>query len=240
MDLLAAPRPAPARRYAGTMSAPFDQAGYQVRLDWGTEGLARMAPAHIVVVVDVLSFSSTVIDAVAAGTDVPLSSTLDWGENGAAVADAAAALDPTPIVLVGGIRNAAAIAQAVLTEQDRRGDRTFVTVIAAGEKTDAGDLRFAVEDQLGAGAIVSALTDVGIDHTSPEAVAAGESARALRRALRHLLSASGSGRELTSGTETTAAIEASGFTPTGTADAATLDATEVVPVFRDGVFTRWS
>ena len=46
---------------------PFDQSTYQVRLDWGVDGLDRLAPADVVVVVDVLRFSSTVADAVASG-----------------------------------------------------------------------------------------------------------------------------------------------------------------------------
>ena len=72
-------------------------------------------------------------------------------------------------------------------------------MIAAGElagRGPAAPLRFAVEDQLGAGAIVDALGALGIDHTSPEAAAACEAFRGLRGAVRHLLTASGSGQEL--------------------------------------------
>lgn len=36
------------------MTNPFDQGGYQVRLEWGAAGLARLAPADILVLVDVL------------------------------------------------------------------------------------------------------------------------------------------------------------------------------------------
>ena len=218
------------------MPLPFDQSTYQVRLDWGTAGLARLAPADVVVVVDVLRFSSTVIDAAAAGTGVVLAEAEGWSRNGAAVAAAASA---EAIVLVGGIRNASAVARTVQTIQERRQARTSVAVIAAGEADATGTLRFAVEDQLGAGAIILALSDRGIDHTSPDAAVAGEGFRALRGALRHMIGASGSGRELADGVASTARIEASGLTPTSTTDAAVLDAVDVVPVLRDGSFTRF-
>lgn len=218
------------------MPSPFDQSTYQVRLDWGTAGLARLAPADIVVVVDVLRFSSTVSDAAAAGGDVSLAEAEGWSRNGAAVA---AAASPEAIVLVGGIRNASAVARAVQTIQERRQARTSVAVIAAGETDASGTLRFAVEDQLGAGAIILALSDRGIDHTSPDAAVAAEGFRALRGALRHMVGASGSGRELAEGVASTARIEASGLTPTSTTDAAVLDAVDVVPVLRDGSFTRF-
>ncbi|WAA66943.1 2-phosphosulfolactate phosphatase [Microbacterium oxydans] len=218
------------------MPSPFDQSTYQVRLDWGTAGLARLAPADIVVVVDVLRFSSTVIDAVDSGADVSLEASASWSRNGAAVALAAA---PDATVLVGGIRNAAAVARAVQTIQERRQERTSVAVIAAGELDADGTLRFAVEDQLGAGAIVLALSDRGIDHTAPDAAVAAEGFRALRGALRHMIGASGSGRELAVGVASTARIEESGLVPTSTADAAVLDATDVVPVRDEGSFIRF-
>ncbi|WP_417505459.1 2-phosphosulfolactate phosphatase [Microbacterium sp.] len=218
------------------MPSPFDQSTYQVRLDWGTAGLARLAPADIVVVVDVLRFSSTVIDAAVADTEVVLAEAEGWSRNGAAVA---AAASPEATVLVGGIRNASAVARAVQTVQERRQARTSVAVIAAGEVDAGGVLRFAVEDQLGAGAVILALSDRGIDHTSPDAAVAAEGFRALRGALRHMIGASGSGRELADGVASTARIDASGLTPTSTTDAAVLDAVDVVPVLREGSFTRF-
>ncbi len=217
------------------MPSPFDQSTYQVRLDWGTAGIARLAPADVVVVVDVLRFSSTVIDAVDSGVEVVLAEAAGWSRNGAAVAAASSAAT----VLVGGIRNAAAVARAVQTIQERRRARTSVAIIAAGELDDTGTLRFAVEDQLGAGAIVSALTDRGIDHTAPDAAVAAEGFHALRGAVRHMVGASGSGRELAVGVAATARIEASGLVPTSVADAAALDAVDVVPVLREGTFTRF-
>ena len=152
------------------MSTPFDQQRYQVRHEWGSAGFARLAPADVVVVVSVL------------------------GEHDAApIADAALAAGA--IVLLGGLRNATAVASAIADEQARRGARTSVSIVSAGEETPHG-VRFAVEDQFGAGAVIDALGNRGIDHTSPEAAAAAESYRGLGRAVRHLLTAGGTGQRL--------------------------------------------
>ena len=215
------------------MSSPFDQSRYQVRLEWGDDGLARLAASDVVVVVDVLRFSSTVTTRVAAGGAVPLDAAAHAVSlNGTAISRAAAALDPAPIVLLGCLRNASAVAEAIADEQRRRGARTSIALIAGGElvPADAGAAartarRFAVEDLLGAGAIVDALGVRGIDHTSPEAAAAGEAFRGLRAARRHLLAASGSGQELA---ERGAHDEVRA--------AAELDASTAVPVLREGVF----
>ena len=206
----------------------FDQSTYQVRLEWGIEGLARLAPADVIVVVDVLRFSTTVIRALEDGAEFPLDDAARAVSiNGAVVAQAAAG---TGVVLLGALRNASAVATAVVAEQERRGGRTSVAVIAAGERTSsdaASPLRFAVEDFLGAGAVIAALADRGIDHSSPEAAAAAESFRALRGAARHLLTASGSGRELADRRDEVQA-------------AAAVDAASVVPVLRGGVFVALS
>lgn len=203
---------------------PFDQSSYQVRFEWGSDGLARLAPSDIVVVVDVLRFSSTVIGSLEGGESVALDAAAHAVSlNGAAVAAAANGL-----VILGGLRNAAAVARAILAEQERRGVRTSIAVIACGELTSrdpAAGLRFAVEDLLGAGAVIDALADLGIDHSSPEAAVAGEGFRSLRGAAKHLLTASASGREL----------EGSGRRDDVLA-AAAVDAASVVPVLRDGVF----
>ncbi|MET0734745.1 MAG: 2-phosphosulfolactate phosphatase [Microbacterium sp.] len=209
---------------------PFDQHRYQVRLEWGVEGLDRLAPSDVVVVVDILRFSTAVTDAAARGETVALADAHDVSINGAAVAEVAGRTPAT--VLVGSIRNASAVARAILAEQGARAARTSVAIIAAGERSsrDSGaPVRFAVEDQLGAGAIVDALGALGIDHTSPEAAAAGEAFRGLRGALRHLLTASGSGQELIDG---------------GLRDevlgAAEVDAASVVPILRGPVFVASS
>ena len=208
----------------------FDQHRYQVRHEWGAAGLERLAPADVVVVVDVLRFSTTVTDAVARGETVPLDYAAHAGSlNGAAVAQVAA--ETGALVMLGCLRNASAVARAILAEQQRRGDRTSIAIVAAGElggREPGAPLRFAVEDQLAAGAIVDALGALGVDHTSPEAAAAGESFRGLRAAVRHLLTASGSGQELLDLGRRDEVL-----------NAAVVDAASAVPVLRDGVFVRF-
>ena len=215
--------------------SPFDQQRYQVRHDWGVEGLRRLAPADVVVVVDVLRFSTTVTDAVARGETPPLDASAHAVSlNGAAVA---AAAETGATVLLGCLRDARAVADAVLDIQRRRAERTSIAVIAAGElagRQPGAPLRFAVEDQLGAGAVIDALGTVGIDHTSPEAAAACEAFRGLRGAVRHLLTASASGQELLGRTDRTQAASRDEVL-----NAAAVDAASVVPVLREGRFVAY-
>ncbi|MDQ2689363.1 MAG: phosphosulfolactate phosphohydrolase, partial [Chloroflexota bacterium] len=86
-------------------------------------------------------------------------------------------------------------------------------------------LRFAVEDQLGAGAVIDALAGLGLDHSSPEAAVACEAFRGLRRATRHLLTASGSGRELLDRHARAEVLNAT-----------EIDAVDAVPVLRGALF----
>ena len=96
-----------------------------------------------------------------------------------------------PTVFVGKLRNATVTARAVYDEQIARGGRTAINLVLAG---DAG--AFAVEDYLAAGAVADGLAALGIDHSAPDAAVANEGFRALKRALKHLLSASATGRSL--------------------------------------------
>ncbi|CAH0234703.1 2-phosphosulfolactate phosphatase [Microbacterium sp. Bi128] len=196
------------------------QANYQVRLDWGEAGLRRLAPAHVVVVVQTLGLSARAI--AAAEDDRTLAASSSDAERIALVAERAGAH-----VVVAGVRNAAAVAAHVLDVQRDRGERTSIAVIAAGDADDAPEsgVRFAVEDLLGAGAVVTALGDLGIDHASPDAAVAGEGFRALRSAVRHLLTASGTGRVLADAGARDLVLAA-----------AERDAASVVPVLREGVF----
>lgn len=205
------------------MPQPFDQSRYQIRLEWGTDGFDRLAPADIVVVIDVLMFSTAMTDAAARGIPVGVDDDAVTGSaNGAPVAARAAESDA--LVLIGCLRNASAVAEAILAEQRRRGARTSVALIAAGERDPAG-VRFAIEDLLGAGAIGDALSVRGVDHTSPEAAAAIEAFRGLRGALRHLLTAGGTGQRLIAKGERERVLTAT-----------TLDDLDVVPVRTDEGF----
>nr|WP_246328255.1 2-phosphosulfolactate phosphatase [Curtobacterium pusillum] len=110
-----------------------------------------------------------------------------------------------PEVVLGHLGNAQAVAGRVTRLQAERGDRCVVAIVAAGRHHAPGDDAaeaageaadvpdapdFAVEDLLAAGAVVDALAEVGIDHTSPEAAAACAAYTGLRRAVKHVVSAS--------------------------------------------------
>lgn len=153
--------------YPETMSDVRAQATYQVRLGWGQSALSSLEPAEIVVVVDAIGSAPE-------------------------LAAAAAALPNAPTVLLGSLRNATATAEAAVDEQLARGGRTAISLVLAGD-ADGG---FAVEDYLAAGAIADALSARGIDHSAPDVAVATEGFRPLKRALKHLFSASAAGLAL--------------------------------------------
>lgn len=233
-----------------------------MRFDWGLEGAATIAAdADVIVVVDVLSFTTTVGIALENGVEVLPFAGGDAAafaqEQGALVAgerEGEPSLSPSSIVaehagtrvvipspngsrlsarlaghpalvVAGSLRNRTAVARWVLARQAERGDRFIVAVIGAGEAREDGSMRFAVEDQLGAGAIVDALAVVGIDYCSPEAAAASAAFTGLRNAVGHLVSASASGKEL---------IERGLVRDTELA--AQVDASRVVPVLKEYAF----
>jgi 2-phosphosulfolactate phosphatase len=148
--------------------ADAEQDQYQVRFEWGAEGAAAIgATADVVVLVDVLEGAPTLplgIDDIAAD------------------------------VVAGSLRNSLAVARWALERQADKGDRFTVAVVARGEPRAGGATRFALEDLLGAGAIIDALAGVGIDYCSPEAAAAAAAFTGLRNATGHLVGASTSGR----------------------------------------------
>ncbi len=95
-----------------------------------------------------------------------------------------------------------------------------MSVIAAGERwADDDSLRPALEDHLGAGAILSAIADRGRFAMSPEAGAALDMFQGSRESLRERVRDSAGGRELLS----------KGF-GADVEVASVLDSTDVVPV----------
>lgn len=110
--------------------------------------------------------------------------------NGSAIAAAAAGGH----ILAGCLRNATAVARWL----DHHGFGTPgrpAAIIAAGERWPGGELRPALEDLLGAGAIVAALNPQAT--RSPEATAAQALWRACRHQACELLTNCASGQELT-------------------------------------------
>jgi 2-phosphosulfolactate phosphatase len=124
-----------------------------------------------------------------------------------------------PHLLVGALNNARATAAAVSALLDASG--LSVTVVACGERWtppgDDGALRFAIEDYLGAGAILSSLAHA----RSPDAEVCEAAFAARRGDLERLLWDCASGREL----------RAMGFGQDVT-HAARLDVYDAVPVLR--------
>jgi 2-phosphosulfolactate phosphatase len=238
-------------------STSHDQRDFRARLEWGEAGVRLLAGrVDIVVIVDVLSFSTSVSVAVERGAAViphpvrddsaaelartlgatlanperggpgptlsPASlSVLGQGElvvlpspNGSTCSSIAA--EAGAIVVAGCLRNATAVGRFAA----RHAGPT--AVIPAGERWPEGGLRPAVEDLIGAGAILAAFDAGGL---SPEARAAVAAFRAAAGDLRQTLDACASGQEL---------LDA-GFGD-DVAIAAGLDATELVPVLLDGAF----
>ena len=89
------------------------------------------------------------------------------------------------------LTNRSAVARWVLDQQVKRGRRVSIAVVAAGR--DGG---FASNDLLAAGAVIDALTALGIDFTSPEAAVACAAFEGLKNAVGHLFTASVAGAEL--------------------------------------------
>lgn len=131
-----------------------------------------------------------------------------------------------PHLLVGALVNAWAVSEAVaelLASTD-----LSVTVLACGERwkqpNEDGELRFAIEDYLGAGAILSAL--LASLSRSPEAQICQGAFLAARDDLRSVLWESGSGRE----------VRAMGF-PEDVEHAARMDVYDAVPVMQGEMLT---
>ena len=146
---------------------------------------------------------------IASGTRLVLPS-----PNGSTLAYAARDLDAEAIVIA-SIRNATAVARWI-------GDRP-TAVIPAGEKWPDGSQRFAIEDWLGAGAVITSLAG----SLSYDAEAAKAAFASLRGRLRDVLAASRSGIELID----------KGY-PDDVDLASDLDADDTVPLFAGNGFTN--
>ncbi len=244
----------------------MEQAGFAVRLEWGREG-ARAAAVRrdLIVVVDVLRFTSAVTTAVHCGLavvpcaegedEMALSAELGirlpdpWDQaarraglsprtyvhraagerillpspNGATCARCART---ARAVFAGSLLNATAVARAVRAELAAAPGP--VTVVACGERNfplsagGDGGLRFALEDYLGAGAVLAELPGP----LSPEAVVCARSFSSSRGDLEVLLLDCASGRELIS----KGLGEDVPF-------CAQLDVFPTAPVLREGMFT---
>ncbi|MEN3317820.1 MAG: 2-phosphosulfolactate phosphatase [Mycobacterium sp.] len=189
----------------------FSQEGYQLRLEWGGEGVSALGPqCAVLVVVDVLSFTTSVDLVVAAGgrvrpvrwtahsstlrpsslVNVPEGTLVEiTSPNGATLCDLASGTGAT--VLAGCLRNAAAVAKAALA----RADGGPIGLIPAGERWGeghTGPLRPSVEDLLGAGAVAAEL--VPLLKASPEARLAADAYR--NADIARVLTECASGREL--------------------------------------------
>lgn len=252
----------------GTRAAEWcTQASAALRFDWGLAGLeALAATSSVVVVVDVLRFTTAVCCALESGAVVlpyrwddeqasaysqaqraVLAGRREHGEpsmsptdllsiargtrlvlpspNGSTIAVRAAELG-IGHVIAGSLRNATAVGRAAR----RLCSGAPISVIAAGERWHHADgpLRPAVEDMLGAGAVLAALDPsaaVGEPRCSAEAAAARAAFLAARPRLTHVLADCASGRELI----------ARGWED-DVATAAALDVATVVPVLVDGEF----
>lgn len=240
---------------------PWAQGGHGVRFEWGPAAMSEVAAGGVVVVVDVLSFTTSVTVAVERGTRVlPTADVGEAAQRLAAEHDAALAIgrrevsDETPwslspdglrnapaperlvlpspngstiaatatgTVVAASLRNASAVARWLRVEGHGTPDRP-VTVVAAGERWPDGSLRPALEDLLGAAAVLAGLD---LETASPEAVVA-RTAWLVSDRVPDLVRGCGSGRELIErgfGADVDVAVE--------------LDRTDVVPVLVDGAFT---
>jgi 2-phosphosulfolactate phosphatase len=235
----------------------FSQIEYDVKCEWGACGIEQLAPhSDVIIIVDVLSFSTCVDVAVGRGASVyPYrwrdESAVTFAESIAGVlarsrrqAQGSYSLSPVSLLkipsgtrlilpslngstlstatgstptLAGCLRNARAVAAAAEVIGRR------VTLIPAGEKWQDDSLRPAIEDLIGAGAIISYLSGT----RSPEAEVAVAAFAQNRQNLFKSLQQCGSGQE----------VIAIGFG----ADievAAALNDSDCVPVLRDGAYVR--
>jgi 2-phosphosulfolactate phosphatase len=210
---------------------PAAQSTYQVRFDWGLDGVARIAPgADVLVVIDVLGAAWRVAEHGPDAADRTAATNHSVAPPLAPpIAKLLAAVPAQTSVLSAGFTTAHAAARWIVERQHALGRRTMIALVAAGgvtggadvggtEPTNAetpGGIRFAVENQLAAGAVIDALATLGIDFCSPEAAASCAAFTGLRGAVAHLLTASASAQQLVAAGVAPATIRAAGALDTG-------------------------
>jgi 2-phosphosulfolactate phosphatase len=211
----------------------LEQTAYQVKFERGERGLRAIArEASVLVVVDVLSFSTAVDIAISAGAFVKAStssvcadeearqfgalsavsrkkrsdampyslspdtlSALPAGTrlilpspNGATLISQAQDLR-VPIIVTACLRNAEAVGEFVRV----RAGGGIVAVVSAGERWSDGSLRPALEDDLGAGAVLACLN---LKRASPEANTVSRTFLHAKGQISQTIEACVSGREL--------------------------------------------
>jgi 2-phosphosulfolactate phosphatase len=224
-----------------------------VGLEWGPQGLRVLSEScECVVIVDVLSFSTSVVVAVGRGAAVwphsgsdraeqlarAIGATLVRGRNmregltlspasllGVGQGDrlimptdngsviSAAAMMSGLTVVAGSIRNAGAVARWIT------GRFESVGLVPVGEQWADGTMRPCYEDFIGAGAIASALRDVGSDKAFDPDV--------------HAAAAAFDQRDSIAGSPSGQGLVGRGFAE-DVRLAEIVDADDVVPVLRDG------
>lgn len=236
----------------------FDQRHFEIRCEWGANGVATLAPeSDVIVIVDVLSFSTCVDVAVGNGVliypylwkdesavqfaaSIPalLAQSRDNDPGSYSLSPASLRVIPTGTRLVlpspngatlshatgttptiaGCLRNARAVAEKAQTIGRR------ISIIPAGERWPDGNLRPAVEDWIGAGAIIAYLTGT----RSVEADLAYRAFFQVQSDLTWYLTQCSSGREL---------LER-GFAQ-DIHIAAELNVSDCVPLLTQGVYQRY-
>ncbi len=239
--------------------AYFKQHKFAIRCEWGLNGVAALQPhSDVMIIVDVMSFSTCVDVAVSNGAFVyPFARNDESAQRYAAAIPAELArprrdatggysLSPASLrtippgtrlvlpspngatlsratgitpTIAGCLRNARAVAHAAHTIGGQ------ISVIAAGERWPDGSLRPAIEDWIGAGAIIAQLAG----NRSPEAEAALRLFESVEPDLAWFLTQCSSGREL---------IE-QGYVE-DVQLATELNVSECVPLLHNKAYQRWS
>jgi 2-phosphosulfolactate phosphatase len=200
--------------FTTTLSVALDSGVEVLPFPWAHEEAAAFAEAHDAVLAagrsqPGVSLSPATVRAATGLTRLVLPS-----PNGSAISHQLASRGG--VVVAASLRNAAAVGAWVASRSPKA-----VAVVAAGERWPDGSLRPAVEDLLGAGAVVRALGG----SPSPGASAAGAAYDEARGALAQRLHACPSGIEL----------DDRGF-GVDVDIAAELDSSTVVPLLEGGVF----